>query len=50
MYVCAGRYGREEEGREAEGEGVTHGVDEYVGHEKTEGIIGENERAERLAQ
>ena len=50
MYVCAGRYGREEERRKAEGEGVAHSVDEYVGYEKTEGIIGEDERADRLAQ
>jgi hypothetical protein len=35
---------------ESEREGVAHGVDEDVRHEKREGVVRENQRAQRLAE
>ena len=50
VYVGACGDGGEEEFGEGEGEGVAHCVDEDVGHEEGESIVGEDERAERLAE
>lgn len=48
--VGAGGDGGEEEFGEGEGEGVAHCVDEDVGNEEGESVVGEDEGAEGLAK
>jgi len=50
MYVGASRYGREEEFGKGESKSVAHRIQEDVWHKQGERIVGENKRAERLAE
>ena len=48
MYVCAGRYLREEALGKCKGKGVAHGIDEDIRNKEREGIVGHDEGAETL--